>query len=138
MMWSAHRLAARRSDRSSASSEARNPTTSIALLSLLHACRRAWAPSPADSGSWMAGGGAAGGRASRRGLVRGWQGPDPGPDERVVGGEGLADPRVGRGVRDPERGLQQVPGLGGGNLPEGAAPAAVSAALQQRVHLGGD
>ena len=56
----------------------------------------------------------------------------------MVGGEGLADRRVGRRVRDRERGLQQVPGLAGGHRPEGAAPVAVPAPLQQRVHLRGD
>ena len=53
-MWSAHLLAALRSDRSSASSDARNSATSIALRSLLHACRRASAPAQADSGSRVA------------------------------------------------------------------------------------
>ena len=41
-------------------------------------------------------------------------------------------------MSDRERGLQQVPGLGGGHRPEAAAPVAVPAPLQQRVHLGGD
>jgi hypothetical protein len=72
------------------------------------------------------------------GLARGRQRPDPGPDERVVGGEGLADRRVGCLVRDRERGLQQAPGLGGGDRPEAAAPVAVPAPFQQRVHPGGD
>ena len=40
MMWSAQRLAARVSDRSSASSEARNPATSMARRSRVQACRR--------------------------------------------------------------------------------------------------
>ena len=40
MIWSAHRLAAARSDRSSASSEARNSAASMARRSRLQACRR--------------------------------------------------------------------------------------------------
>src|SRR5215470_16387509 len=44
-MWSAHRLAALMSERSSASSEARNSATSMALLSRRQAVRRE-APGP--------------------------------------------------------------------------------------------
>src|SRR5450631_1686802 len=40
MMWSAQRLAARVSDRSSASSEARNSATSMVRRSRVQACRR--------------------------------------------------------------------------------------------------
>jgi hypothetical protein len=46
------------------------------------------------------------------------QGPDPRPDERVVGGEGLADRRVRRPVGHGQRGLQHVPRMPRVHLPE--------------------
>jgi 5-oxoprolinase (ATP-hydrolysing) len=48
----------------------------------------------------------------------GRQGPDPGPDERVVGGEGFADRRVHRPVGHGQRGLQHVPRVRRVHLPE--------------------
>jgi hypothetical protein len=78
------------------------------------------------------GGGGQGVAAVRR------QGPDPGPDERVVGGEGLADRRVGGRVGHGERRLQHVPGLPGVDLAErvlalGAALAARLAAVVEQL-----
>ncbi len=66
------------------------------------------------------------------------QGPDPGPDERVVGGERLADRGVGRGVGPGERRFQHVPGLSGVHLPErvlalGPALAARLAAVVEQL-----
>jgi 5-oxoprolinase (ATP-hydrolysing) len=58
------------------------------------------------------------GRAGDRAAAVGRQGPDPGPDERVVGREGLADRRVRRLVGHGQRGLQQVPRVPGVHLPE--------------------
>ena len=80
------------------------------------------------------------GRPGDGAAAVGRQGPDPGPDERVVGGEGLADRRVGRGVGHGERGLQHVPGVTRFHLPErvparGAALGAdLAAVVEQLVH----
>jgi len=70
----------------------------------------------------------------------GRQGPDPGPDERVVGGERLAHRRLGRAVGHGQRGLQHVPGVPGFDLPERmpalGAPlgADLAAVVEQLVH----
>src|SRR5215467_6510064 len=99
-MWSADRLAARRSDRSSASAEARNSATSIALRSALQACRRACAPDHADSGSCQASfvaglpkgrpapaaAEAGGGRARIRDLMNAWYDAK----DLLTGGSGIA------------------------------------------------
>jgi 5-oxoprolinase (ATP-hydrolysing) len=59
------------------------------------------------------------------------QRPDPGPDERVVGGEGVADRGVGRRVGHGERGFQHVPGLSRVNRAERVL--ALGAALAARL-----
>jgi hypothetical protein len=78
--------------------------------------------------------------AGRRAAALRRQRPDPRPDERVVGGERVADRRVVGRVGDGERGLQHVPGLPGVDLPErvlahGAALAArLPAVVEQLGH----
>jgi len=71
---------------------------------------------------------------------------DPGPDERVVGGEGLAHHRVAGRVGHGQRRLQHVPGLARVHLPERvpalgpfdpAPGAGLPAVLQQLAHPGG-
>jgi 5-oxoprolinase (ATP-hydrolysing) len=80
------------------------------------------------------------GRAGDRPAPVGRQGPDPRPDERVVGGEGLADPRIHRAVGHVQRGLQQVPRVSGVHLPErvpalgSALDAHLAAVVEQLVH----
>ncbi len=69
--------------------------------------------------------------AGRRAATLRRQRPDPRPDERVVGGEGLADRRVVGRVGDGQRGLQHVPRLPGVDLPERVL--ALSAALAARL-----
>ena len=129
-MWSAHRLAACRSDRSSASSEARNSATSMARRSLRHSC-------PAAGG--------VDGRCDRHGLLARLacgedrrQRADPGPDERVIGGERGAD----RGVRGclgrGQRGRQDPARLRRIDLHERRpGGAAVPAVVEQLAHLRG-
>ena len=58
------------------------------------------------------------GGAGRGAAARRRQGPDPGPDERVVRGERLADGGVGGRVGYAQRGLQHLPRLPGVDLPE--------------------
>jgi 5-oxoprolinase (ATP-hydrolysing) len=58
------------------------------------------------------------GGAGRGPAARRRQGPDPGPDERVIRGERLADGRVGGRVGDAQRGLQHLPRLSGVDLAE--------------------
>jgi hypothetical protein len=73
-------------------------------------------------------------------AVVGRQRPDPGPDERVVGRERLADRGVGGPVGHGQRGLQQVPGVSRLDLPErvparGATLRAdLAAVVEQLVH----
>ena len=94
MIRSAQRLAACRSDSSSASSEARNSAASSARRSVVHG---------------RLGRGAAAGRRGQR--------PDTGPDERVPGREGVADRRVLRVVGGGERGLRASSSPAAGRSP---------------------
>ena len=84
------------------------------------------------------------GRAGDAAAAGGRQGPDPGPDERVVGGEGLADRRLRGPVGRGQRGLQQVPRVSRVDLPERvpalgslgrtALGAHLAAVVEQLVH----
>ena len=119
----------------------------MARRSSLQACRRAAAPSQPGASSWLASAvaGPPNGELSGSAAVTrpGEQRADPRPDEGVVGRERLADRRIRRGVGGGERGLQQPPGLGRADQPEGAPYRAVRrhrprppAAFQQRGDLG--
>ncbi len=80
------------------------------------------------------------GRPGDRVAAVGRQRPDPGSDERVVGGEGLADRRVRRPVGHGQRGLQHLPGMPRFHLPErvpalrSALGARLPAVIEQLVH----
>ncbi len=75
-------------------------------------------------------------RASRAPGASRLQRAHPGPDERVIGGEGTADRRFGRHLGDRERRFEQPAGVRRLNLRERGR--GLAAVVEELVHLRGD